>query len=157
MFENFNSFIILSISLIGLAAWNVYLYLQLRQTKKKLKIFFQGRSATDLEGVLCTGIKQLKKAEKDIKELFESMKMLEKVSEQSVQKVGIIRFNPFRETGGDQSFAIALLDHYDNGFVISSLYTRNGARIYGKPIKMGKSKYPLSKEEIEVLHRAGVK
>jgi hypothetical protein len=140
-----------------LIVWNIFLQSQLWQIKKKLKTFFNGKKASDLEGVLFEEIKRLKKAESDIKQLFKSSKVLEKMASQSIQKVGVVRFNPFKETGGDQSFAIALLNSQDNGLVISSLYTRQGTRVYSKPIEAGQSKYPLSKEEIEALKKAGVK
>jgi len=118
-------------------------------------MFFTGKKASDLEGVLFEEIKRLKKTETEIRKLLKSSRALEKMASQSIQKVGVVRFNPFRETGGDQSFAIALLNSNDNGLVISSLYSREGTRIYSKPIKAGQSKYPLSKEEIEVLRKAG--
>ena len=82
---------------------------------------------------------------------------MEKISQKTIQKIGVIRFNPFKETGGDQSFAIALLDADNNGLIISSLFTREGTRVYTKPIESGESKYLLSKEEIEALKKAGLK
>jgi len=157
IFNNNPIFLTFLIILVLLIVWNIFLHLRFSQIKKKLKIFFNGKKATDLEGVLFEEIKRLKKAEADIQELFNSAKFLEKMANQSIQKVSIIRFNPFKETGGDQSFAIALLDLHDNGLVISSLFTREGNRIYSKPIKNGQSTYPLSKEELEALKKAGVK
>ena len=144
-------------ALILLIAWNILLNLKIWQIKKKLKIFFNGKNASDLEGVLFEEIKRLKKAEKDILELSKVSKNLEKITKKTIQKVGVIRFNPFKETGGDQSFVIALLDSNDNGLIISSLFTREGTRVYTKPVESGQSKYPLSKEEIEALKKAGVK
>ncbi len=140
-----------------LLVWILFLHFNLWQVQKKLKMFFAGKKATDLEGVLFEEIKRLKKSESEIKKLIKSSQALEKMASQSIQRVGVIRFNPFKETGGDQSFAIALLDSKDNGLVISSLYSREGTRIYSKPIKAGQSEYPLSTEEIEVLKKAGAK
>lgn len=157
LFNNNPIFLIFLIILVLLIVWNVFLHLRLLQIKKRLKIFFNGKKASDLEGVLFEEIKRLKKAEGDIQELFKISKFLEKMASQSVQKVSVIRFNPFKETGGDQSFVIALLNSKDNGLVISSLFTREGNRIYSKPIEAGQSKYPLSKEELEALKKAGVK
>jgi len=150
-------FLTILIVLVLLIVWNVFLYVRLSQIKKKLKTFFNGKKATDLEGVLFEEIKRLKKAETDIQELFNSAKFLEKMANQSIQKHGVVRFNPFKETGGDQSFAIALLDSDDNGLIISSLFTREGNRTYSKPVEKGQSKYPLSKEELQALKKAGVK
>ena len=153
-----NQIIFLFIATIAiLIIWNITLSYKLSQIRKKLKIFFNGKKASDLEGVLFEEIKRLKKAEDGIKKLLEFSKELEKTTKKSIQKVGVIRFNPFKETGGDQSFVIALLDHQDNGLVISSLYTREGTRIYSKPIENGQSKYPLSKEELEALKKAGIR
>ena len=140
-----------------LVIWNFLLHLHLWQIKKKLKMFFAGKKASDLEGVLFEEIKRLKKSETEIKKLIKSSKVLEKMTSQSIQKVEVVRFNPFKETGGDQSFVIALLDWHNNGLVISSLHSREGTRIYSKPIQAGQSKYPLTKEELEALKKAGVK
>ena len=154
--NNLILFLFLAIT-VFLIAWNILLYFQLWRIKKRLKTFFNGKKASDLEGVLFEEIKRLKKAESDIKQLTKTSKDLEKMSSQSIQKTGVVRFNPFKETGGDQSFVIALLDPNDNGLVISSLYTRQGTRIYSKPIEKGLSKYPLSKEETEALKKAGAR
>jgi len=68
--------------------------------------------------------------------------------------VGIIRFNPFSEVGGDQSFSLALLNESNDGVVITSLYTRQENRVYGKPIKNGQSEYTLSEEEKQAIEKA---
>lgn len=157
-FLNNNSILyILLAGLTLLIIWNIFIHCNLWRIKKKLKTFFNGKKASDLEGVLFEEIKRLKKAEKNIEQLIESSKALKQVSDRSIQKVSIVRFNPFKETGGDQSFVIALLDSYNNGVIISSLFTRQGTRIYSKPIKDGKSKYALSKEEQTALKKAGVR
>jgi len=150
-------FFLFFITIVLLVIWNIFLNCQLWRIKKKLKTFFNGKKASDLEGVLFEEIKRLKKAEGDIKQLFKSSNILKKMAKQSIQKVSVVRFNPFKETGGDQSFAIALLDSNDNGLIISSLYSRQGTRIYSKSIEAGQSKYPLSKEELEALKKAGKK
>ena len=139
-----------------LALWNVLLQIQHWRIRKKLKTFFNGKKASDLEGVLFEEIKRLKKAEEGIKGLSKNLKSVEKMANESIQKASVVRFNPFKETGGDQSFVIALLDSRDNGLVITSLFTRQGNRVYSKPIKEGKSTYPLSKEETEALKKAGM-
>jgi Protein of unknown function (DUF4446) len=72
----------------------------------------------------------------------------------SVQHVGLVRYNPFQETGGDQSFALALLDKQGDGVVMSSLHTRTNTRFYAKPIKNGSSSLSLSDEEVQALQQA---
>lgn len=72
-----------------------------------------------------------------------------------IQKVGLLRFNPFKDTGGDQSFILALVDAKDTGVIISSLHTRTGTRWYAKHVINGKgAEYALSKEEEEALKTA---
>ena len=72
-------------------------------------------------------------------------------SKHHLQKVGFKRFNPFDQTGGDQSFVIILLDKVNSGIVISSLHQREVTRVYAKEVLRGTCKYKLSKEEEEVL------
>jgi hypothetical protein len=72
----------------------------------------------------------------------------------SLQKVGIVRFNPFEDTGGQQSFAIALLDSLGTGFVISSLHSRQATRLYMKQVTAGKSDTALGDEEAEAIRQA---
>jgi hypothetical protein len=94
---------------------------------------------------------KFRKLEDNFKNVSEELEVLKKQSKFNIQKLGIIRFNPFREVGGDQSFSLALLDDNDTGAVMTSHYTRKENRIYGKPIKNGKSEYPLSDEEQEAI------
>lgn len=95
---------------------------------------------------------------RELKENFErvsaELENLKKENKFNLQKVSLVRFNPFREVGGNQSFSIALLDGNDNGIVITSLYTREGNRVYGKPIKNGQSDYLLSEEEKKAIQIA---
>ncbi len=97
---------------------------------------------------------QFKELEKSFEGVAKKLEDLQKESRFFVQKVGIVRFNPFSEVGGDQSFSIALLDGQDSGLVITSLYTREGNRVYGKPIKKSESKYLLSDEEKQAIAQA---
>jgi hypothetical protein len=69
----------------------------------------------------------------------------------TVQSVGVVRFNPFPEMGGNMSFSIALLDARANGIVISVLNDRQGSRVYGKPVEAGVSTQKLSNEEQQAI------
>ncbi len=96
----------------------------------------------------------LERIEKNHEKISRDMESLKKESQFSVQKIGLVRYNPFSEVGSDQSFSIALLDGNNNGLVITSLYTREGNRVYGKPIKAAVSDYSLSEEEKQVIEQA---
>ena len=109
-----------------------------------------------------------KKEPKNLKEIINYLEELEnnfeRVSQEidrikekgkfSVQKIGVVRFNPFENVGSDQSFSVALLNGKNNGVVITSLYNREGNRIYGKPINNSSSSYHLSKEELSAIEKA---
>ncbi len=99
-------------------------------------------------------ISQFKNLKKDFKEMSIELNNLKKESKFSVQKVGVVRFNPFKNLGGNQSFSVALLDGNNDGIIITSFYNRNGNRIFGKPIKKGRSIYLLSKEEKSAVEKA---
>lgn len=145
--------LIILVALIFLA-WNLSLHWQVYQTGKKIKLMFKGTKVADLEGVIFEQIKRLRQAEKNLEELAKFSQQVEKMAQSSIQKVGVIRFNPFSDTGGDQSFSIACLDAKNNGFTLTSLFTREGTRIYSKPIADSESKYPLTEEEKRAIREA---
>ena len=122
--------------------------------KRRLDMFFQGSGADDLESVVAELGKRLRENEEDFKSLRDDVARIDVMAEHAVQKLGVIRYNPFGDVGSDQSFALALLDHADNGAILSSLYSREGTRIYVKPIVKGESKHHLSNEEQEAIRRA---
>ncbi|MCL4364130.1 DUF4446 family protein [Patescibacteria group bacterium] len=72
-----------------------------------------------------------------------------------LQKVGLIRFNPFDRAGGEQSFVIAFLDSQDSGIILNFIYTRDGLRVYTKKVKDGKGEeYDLSEEEKRAVEKS---
>ena len=79
---------------------------------------------------------------------------LEEDGKVHVQKIGLVRFNPFRELGGDHSFSLAILDGINSGVIITGLHTRDRTRIYMKEIKKGKASLELSSEEKKALAQA---
>lgn len=71
-----------------------------------------------------------------------------------VQKLAVLRYNPYNDTGGDQSFTAVFLDGRQNGLMVTSLHSRSGTRVYAKAIVKGESDLELSKEEKEALVKA---
>jgi len=146
--------IILGIVIIFLI-WLAIIQIKLFSLKQRLLLFFRGTQVNDLETILTNQAKQLKSYERAITVLADLGENLNQKANASIHKVSILRFNPFdREVGSDQSFSIALLNDQNNGLVISSIYTRDGCRVYAKPIHQTKSQYPLSKEEVEAIAKA---
>jgi len=98
--------------------------------------------------------KQLKSLEDRLEKTTKELAALQEAHKNSLTRVGVVRFNPFGEIGGDQSFSVALLDSRDSGVVITSHYGKEMQRIYAKPLKQGKSEYSLSAEEEEAIRKA---
>lgn len=147
---------VLTISLIVVLsiAWSVLLQTQLWKLQQRQKAIFKGKDNQDLEEVIIEHTQEIEKLDADIEDLYKISDTINKIAMRGIQKVGLVRFNPFKDTGSNQSFALALLDAADNGVVVSSLYTRQETRTYSKPIIAGKSEYQLSEEEKEALKKA---
>ena len=107
-----------------------------------------------LEDTLHAHLDRVQALADEVDALAAKADLLETVQRRAVQKVGLVRYNPFEDTGGNQSFAVALLDADGDGFIVSSLHARSGTRIYAKAIAAGRSEAALSEEEAEALRRA---
>ncbi len=140
--------------LVGLATivGAVWIFL----TEKRLKRFFMGKKAKNLEDTIIAlqdDVTELKKAKENAdKDIIEIKAKLRK----SIRGLETIRFNPFRDQGSNQSFAIGMLNEDGDGVVFSSLYSRERMSVFAKPIKNNKSEYELTTEEREVLLKAKV-
>jgi hypothetical protein len=91
---------------------------------------------------------------REVDELSARSAVLEAGARKAIQRVGLVRYNPFEETGGNQSFAVALTDAGGDGIVVSSLHARSGTRVYAKSVVGGRSDGALSQEEAEALRLA---
>jgi hypothetical protein len=149
MFDINQSYFIYASLAIALFASGLSIYLQLR-----LKKLFRGKKASDLEYLIAALGGKLEKMSEDQALIKNQINNIEKRLRRSIQKVGIVRFNPFEDAGGNQSFAIALLNEKDSGVVISSLHGREKTMVYAKPIEKRKSTHTLTKEEIEAINKA---
>jgi len=138
-----------------LLIWLILIQKNLSILKQKNAELFAGNKVRDLEGLILSQVKNLKTLDKDIQELYEISNKINNLAFRGIHKTAMIRFNPFKEVGGDQSFAIALLNGRNSGIVISSLYTREGTRVYSKNILNGVAeKYPLTEEEKKAIDMA---
>lgn len=116
----------------------------------------KGVSEKSLKAVLEKLLKESDVTKKDIDYLKEYCDRIEKEGLLHIQKVGLIRFNPFKDTGGDQSFVLSLIDGKDTGVIISGLYSRSGTRWYAKRVINGKGvEHDLTDEEKKALKEAG--
>ena len=142
---------LLAICVVWLALLSFYII----RTSGKLKNITKGAKGGDLTQILEGIIEKQNLIGKNIHEFSEKVADIQKNQQKSFTKSALVRFNPFEDTGGDQSFAVALLDGAGNGVVISSLHSRGGTRVYAKAVSGGKSaNYPFTKEEKEVVEKA---
>jgi len=140
-------FLIYSAWLAGLTFIAVWIFIYFKRLTKDID---KGNLITLLGKI----VKQDEIKTESIRELENKIKKLEEAGEFHVQKMGVVRFNPFYELGGDHSFAVTLLDGRNSGFIITGLHARERTRIYVKEIKGGKVKHKLSSEEEKSLRIA---
>ena len=127
------------------------------KTEKRLKRFFVGKKAKDLEDTIIALENDLAKLNKIKEEHEKEIILINEKLRKSVRGLETLRFNPFPDQGSNQSFAIGLLNEDGDGVVLSSLYSRERMSVFAKPIKKGKSEYELTNEEKEILKKAEVK
>lgn len=104
-------------------------------------------NGNDLDRCLKTYLKDVKEIKKDNSEIKAYYTKLDHDVNSCIQKIGLVRYNAFKDVGSDLSFTLALLDNNDNGVVLNGLYGSEASNIYAKPIKNGESSYQLSGEE----------
>jgi hypothetical protein len=108
----------------------------------------------DLGDVLGAHLDRVYELGREVERLGARTRRLETSAPRAFQRVVLVRFNPFEDTGGNQSFALALLDADGNGWVLSSLHARTGTRLYAKAVRGGRSDGALSDEETAAIKQA---
>lgn len=140
------------IAIAILSFWSVLLTIFFWNLSSHYNHLLKGSTTKTLQALLDSVLKEMDIAKKDIAQLQQQYVTMEKESRVHIQKVGLLRFNPFNDTGGDQSFILALVDGTDSGVVISGLYSRSGTRWYAKRVINGKGvDHTLSEDEKRAL------
>lgn len=143
------------IPLAVIAVWLIIITILLIRSERRFIKLIQGISKRDLRSILEGMQKHNQLTLKEIGLVKKTLKQTQSAAQLHFQNLGFIRYNPFSDTGGDQSFCLSLLDGHRNGVVISSLHSRDQTRIYAKKIENGKSPgHTLSKEERAVIKQA---
>lgn len=132
--------------------WLVTITFLLIKVIKTFSKLTKGVSQKDLRALLEEILSEIKKEKEIDIDLVKKLELLKSEGLFSLQKTGLVRYNPFGDTGGNQSFVLAVLDGKDNGFVITSLHSREATRVFAKPVKIGKEDgFEFSKEEIQAV------
>lgn len=141
------------IACIGI--WLVILTWYVLRFKARYAALLKKTEKKDIVDFLIQFDEEIKVDKQAIETLSKRILVLEEKNKNHIQRIGFVRFNPFANTGGEQSFSIALLDEQDNGMVITALHGRNGSRWYAKIVKRAKGLHvALSEEELEAIKQA---
>lgn len=143
----------IAISIVSLAI-AVYCIWQVRVISSAYGQFFDRQDPQSIEQLLKKYDLEVKDNARKLDELATFSANLHKLSSRGLTRVGLVRFNPFNDKGGDQSFCLAALNRHLDGFVMSAIHSRTGARLYAKEIEQGKSKHHLSDEEMRAIQKA---
>jgi hypothetical protein len=127
---------------------------RVRRLGARLESLTQGGDESSLEDVLGSHLERVNQVVRDVDAVGARTAVVERDLQHSFGRIGLVRFNPLEDTGGNQSFALAMLDGHGDGFVMSSLHARAGTRVYAKAIAAGSSEAALSDEEAQALRLA---
>lgn len=138
-----------------LAGWLVFLSFLIWQQGRFLRSLFPKSGERDIRKKFEEILTVVNSFKNELSGLDGKVAGIQNQGLKHIQKVELLRFNPYDDTGGDQSFVVALLDDKGSGIVVTSLHARSGTRMFAKDISLGKSvKYQLSKEEELVIKKA---
>ena len=147
--------IIIFILNIVLLIWSIISNIRIRNIHNKDKIFMEKLGdGKNIKEDLDNYMRRVSSSEEEIRKLSLYYKELDEKTKNCIQKVGIFRYNAYKDTGSDLSFTLAMLDENNNGVVLNGIYSRETSNIYAKPVENGKSSYILSEEEQEAIRRA---
>lgn len=146
--------IILIVSVLSIILL-IFNHLKLTKIKNEYSEFMKKLgNGKDIDENLKSYTEKVQKVEDLNKEIIQYCERLDKTVDTCTQKIGIVRYNAFKDVGSNLSFTLALLDNNNNGVVLNGIYSRDNSNIYAKPIKGGKSEYVLSDEEKEAIEKA---
>ena len=151
---NLDSNLIIAAAIV-IIIWLVVLTILLARALSHYQSLTKGVAKKDLISSLNHLVGQTKQNQEDLKNLVDRVDIEVNNNRKHLQKVGFLRFNPFTDTGGNQTFCLSLLDENGDGIVISSLHSRENTRLYSKKIEAGHCvAQVLSKEEEQVVKQA---
>ncbi|OQY21513.1 MAG: hypothetical protein B6I34_07215 [Anaerolineaceae bacterium 4572_32.1] len=132
----------------------IFLWMRLRQIQARYERLMGDSESGNLQEMLEDHVRRVRGTLDRVDTLEQLAHDLQRRLGYSVQWVGMVRFNPFRDTGGDQSFSLALADNHGDGIILSSLHRPDATRVYAKPLLSWKSTHPLTEEELEAIEVA---
>lgn len=149
---------IIVIAMMGIMVF-VLLYMvrvSMKMTRfmKRYRIFMRGRDGTSLEKAFAQKFLEVDKITEVNKIYANEIRRIKEVQSRTANKIGIVKYDAFPDVGGRLSFALAMLDESDSGFVLNAIHGREGCYTYIKEIVKGESYVVLGQEEKEALRQA---
>lgn len=132
----------------------IILFLRYRRLYRAYDVFMRGKDAETLETTIVALGDEIRDLRAEDRANKDAIRVLNKNQRASLQKFGIVRYNAFKEMGGNMSFAIAELDYTNSGFIINTVHSREGCYLYIKTVDCGQTEVLLSAEEKEALEMA---
>lgn len=142
--------VLLAIFVIGL----LLTFRRMRRLEARFDTLFENVSEDNVTRMLTEYLTTVRGTAASVHRIKSEHDQIASVMPHTIQHVGLIRFSPFHDTGGDQSFALALLDGQRDGVIVTALHSRNESRLYAKPVEGGESSYVLTPEERHAMERA---
>lgn len=154
--NEYSIFIIIGLSVITFLLFIITIVLlsSVNKLEKKYRKMMRGANNKNLEQALNDNLDNIEKALKQSEMAINECKNLSEELKGCVNKIAIMRYKAFEDVGSDLSFSIAILDSYNDGVIITGIYSRHDSTTYAKPIDKGISRYDLSEEELHVLNEA---
>lgn len=128
--------------------------INMRRLYRRYDYFMRGKDAESMEDIILEQIDEIKRLRAEDRANKDSIRTLNRNQRASFQKFGVVRYNAFKGMGGTLSFAFALLDYTNTGFVLNSVHSREGCYLYIKPVDRGQTDTLLGSEEKEALEQA---
>lgn len=146
--------LVLAILTVALLTTTIILLVNITSLKKKYKAFMKGSDGHTLESTILTRFKEIDILKEENKYISEKLNIACETLITAYQKIGIVKYDAFKEMGGKLSFSLCLLDDENNGFILTSMHTREGCYTYVKEIIKGESFVVLATEERRALEEA---
>ena len=146
--------IVMIVVLVGLVVWQATTNLRMNRMLRHYRMLSTGVDGQPLDQLLQQVLERSESASASLERLERELGALGESAKGHIQRVGVVRYNAFNDTGGDQSFAIAMLDSEGTGALFNGIFHRTECRVYAKPIRDWASTYSLSEEEEAAITRA---
>ncbi|CUU37288.1 MAG: DUF4446 family protein [Armatimonadetes bacterium] len=150
-----NEWVMVLLGITGvLALWNLWLTWRWLKFQKRWRQLLTHSEGGSLEHALYETLRRVTQLEEILKAHGNHLQALQSQTDRCLQQVGVLRYDAFPDMGGQQSFAIALVDKHGDGVVLSGIHSRQEMRVYAKPIRGYTSSIGLSEEEQTALREA---